>query len=128
MKTKPGFVRHFETAVLVASSFVLFETCAPVVAAPVKGFVREPGSYELDDSSRLEISKSADGKLTGSAAWKHGKAMVQSGPPIDTQGWFAYVESSDTIWLFNGDSFSAFLRDPYGSGHGVVDGYLFETC
>ena len=130
MKTKPHFLRPLKSHLLVLLSIILVVTITSAHADPVKGFIRAPGSYDLDGAgSKLEISRTAEGRLTTTAAWLHvGKPSYQSGPPINTDTWFVYVENPEMIWLFNGANLMAFMHDAYGCGVGWVNADLFETC
>jgi hypothetical protein len=130
MNTKPHFHRPLQSHLLVLLSIILVVTSTSAHADPVKGFIRTLGSYDLDGAgSKLEISRTARGQLTTTAAWLHvGQPSCQTGPPTNTATWFVYVENPEMIWLSNGIYFMAFMHDAYGCGAGIVTADLFETC
>jgi hypothetical protein len=126
MKTMQGLLA---VQMLALFSIAVFGLVAPAKAGPVNGFIRAPGSYELDAAgSKLEISN-ASGKLKVTAAWTTGgKPSFQSSPPVTAQNWFAYVENSDMVWWFDGANLEGLMHDQFGSGVGPITADLFETC
>jgi hypothetical protein len=69
--------------------------------------VRSPGRYLLDQAgSTLQISQNPSGVLTLEVKWIEGNSTSSVSPAnrLRASGWFVYPESSQRIWVFDGQS------------------------
>jgi len=74
---------------------------------PTLGFVRQMGTYPLDaKGSHLRIHAAKDGKPTYEFKWiiprGHEKDSAPGAGFFQGTGWFAYIESSSRIWIYDG--------------------------
>ena len=91
---------------LVCLAFVATAIAADSVK---RGFVRERGTYALDDSrGALEFLTATNGRLSWSLSWRHEGSKVSLSMPDEGffrgPGWFVFIESSSRVWLFDGES------------------------
>ncbi len=86
-----------------------------------RGFLREPGVHTIDaGGSRIEIAPASGGRLTLSLIRVDGGKSETVALPefVKGDGWFAYAESADRVWIFDGmDQLDALTpRGRYSAG------------
>ncbi len=83
-------------------------TPSPALRPTSQGaFVRSPGRYLLDQAgSTLQINQNPSGVLTLEIKWIEGNSTSSVSPAnrLKAGGWFVYPESSQRIWVFDGQS------------------------
>jgi hypothetical protein len=105
MKETRDIHRSFLT--LLAALLILPACSVMSTEKPVRGFVRQMGTYLLDEKgSHLRVYMAKDGQATYEI-----KRVIPGGHETDSQpeagffrgaGWFAYIETPDRIWLYDG--------------------------
>jgi hypothetical protein len=102
-------IRDLQLSFLTLIAALLFLPVCSVMSTekPVRGFVRQMGTFVLDEKgSHLRIYPAKDNQPTYEI-----KRVIPGGHETDSQpeagffrgtGWFAYIETPDRIWLYDG--------------------------
>ena len=102
---------------------------------PVVGFVREQGTYRLDaKGSHLRIFPAKDGQPTYEFKWvKIGGHETDSAPDkgfFEGEGWFAYIESVNRIWIYDGKKHLNIVhkKENWTGFYSVAAQQYYRTC
>ena len=94
------------TSALFTLALALFAS-TPCPCASLEGkIIRKMGTYLLDDQgSTLTIAKGARGSLSLDVSWRSDNLASTATPNecLKAEGWFVFIESRDSIWIYDGN-------------------------